>query len=242
MGPKKSAHIKHLDLSSKALQWPYGAGEGSDQFEALPYLETLNLSGNKIEALPTSFQKLIQLRELNLANNDLYYWGIHNQWHLNDIQCPKLEKLDLSGNEIGYIKIPLNTPYRESLIELHLSDNHFPSWYDHRPPKISLTPLPRLEKLDLSWNHLQGVPNFRNCLPHLRTLILSYNPLRCNHHQLLQLPKLEVLNLRSTQLKRAPQALAQLTGLTHLYLQDNEIPADQQTWLKRQLPHTVVEF
>ena len=145
---------------------------------------------------------------LALPNNNL-------SGNLPDLDLPKLERLDLQGNQITEEIPGFNN--LESLTFLDLSDNQFigfiPNFID----------LPNLQNLYLNNNQLTSfVPDFAK-LPILEQLDLSENLLFGEIPDFADVPQLEVLNLARNQLEGKIPDFPQLPELRELYLEENQL-------------------
>ena len=140
-------------------------------------LEKLHLSGNKLTEVPCLESKVLEkLKELYLADNEIDVLNIVCKEYEQYIPLSRLEKLDLSGNQLR--TIPENA-FRGliSLRALSVARNQIVS-LDSK----SFTGLAHLYFLDLSNNHLNTVQN--ETLAHLDTLKYLY--LRNNY--LIEIP------------------------------------------------------
>lgn len=134
-----------------------------------PFLETLDLSNNCINALPDFFAISFRargdvfhnLKYLNLSDNAISMIPF-SFWN----NFPKLESLDLSKNNISILS-PL-TSILESLTILNISRN--------RISEISsnlLSELPNLETLDISGNFIHSYPSVFPVIPNrIKALIM----------------------------------------------------------------------
>jgi hypothetical protein len=96
------------------------------------------------------------------------------------------------------------------------------------PPALSVSPLPALHKLDLSFNRIEwladsqgGLAWLVTGLPHIEELNLTNNRLGRVPAELGELTSLKVLRLGSNGLRSLPTELSQLTELRELYLHAN---------------------
>ncbi|CAL8309455.1 unnamed protein product [Lota lota] len=156
-----------------------------DAFRKLRLLETLDLSGNRLQAIPLGLPRslqvlrvkdnqlssvpdgalagLVKLKEINLSNNQLKLNSVYQgAW----MELSSLTTLDLSGNLLSHI--PSDLP--ESLEYLHLASNRISSV----PPSA-----------------FQGTPNLKGIF--LRSNRLSVDSVR--ESSLAFLTQLQVLDL-----------------------------------------------
>ncbi|XP_022109693.1 toll-like receptor Tollo [Acanthaster planci] len=107
-----------------------------------------------------------------------------------------------------------------SLRKLNLTENSIQYMVDD-----ALVNVPRLKRLDLSSNHLTGIPTAVSGASSLKELIVHNNHLRSLHvHDFANLTQLEVLDLGSNSLSFLPNGVfSKLHELAILYLSDNSI-------------------
>ncbi|KHN42486.1 Phytosulfokine receptor 2 [Glycine soja] len=134
-------------------------------------LTMLSLAKNELTGqIPESYANLSSLLTLSLSNNS--FENLSEAFYVLQ-QCKNLTTLVLTKNFHGE-EIPENlTASFESLVVLALGNcglkGRIPSW---------LLNCPKLEVLDLSWNHLEGsVPSWIGQMHHLFYLDLSNNSL-----------------------------------------------------------------
>ena len=147
-------------------------------FELADTLEILNLSGNKLQTLPSDLGRLVNLKILFCSEN--------NFSHLPEVlgDCPKLSMVAFRANKIIEV-YPKSLP--PSLRWLILTDNsicELPSTIGH---------CRNLQKLMLSGNRLQRLPEeMANCTA-LELIRLAANHFTELPSWLLSLPKLSWL-------------------------------------------------
>ncbi len=78
-----------------------------------------------------------------------------------------------------------------------------------------------LKRLDLSNNHLKTIPEIINRAYQLEKLDLSYNDIDNLPNSISAFTKLKMLNLKSNSLKRVPETINKLQNLETLILRDN---------------------
>ncbi|KAH6605933.1 leucine-rich repeat-containing 40 [Trichoderma cornu-damae] len=200
-------------------------------------LETLDLHGNRLLAIPMGFRRLTQLttvnlssnrlengcleiiaqmtavRDLKLANNQLV--GPLNS-RLADLSA--LEVLDLHGNQVS--ALPPNVENLSRLRVLNLSENSFESL-----PFEGLSKLP-LAELDLKKNKLSGtlIEEPIGSLPMLQALDISVNKLTrlVPADASIGLPAVHTLTLSMNRLQELPD-MATWTSLLTLAADTNNI-------------------
>ncbi|KAL7787873.1 hypothetical protein V8C37DRAFT_389328 [Trichoderma ceciliae] len=190
-------------------------------------LETLDLHGNRLLAVPMGFRRFTQLTTLNLSSNrlengcleviaqmtavrDLKLANNRLAGQLNSclVDLNVLEALDLHGNQVS--ALPPNVEALSRLRVLNLSENSFESL-----PFEGLSKLP-LTELDLKKNKLSGtlIEEPIGSLPMLQVLDLSANRLTrlVPADASISLPAVHTLTLSMNRL----QALPDMTTWTSL--------------------------
>lgn len=124
--------------------------------------------------------------------------------------CIKLEKLDLSNNNIGWFAFPVNIP---TLTQLNLSGN-----------KLSdvgnLKLLTKLTTLDLRNNKVTSI-KVASLMPELTELYLGSNPLYNGHESLAELTKLQKLDLSDTLMQDHKLQYIPMGSMVELDLRNN---------------------
>jgi hypothetical protein len=143
--------------------------------ELAPTLELLNLSGNRLSALPDSFSQLSRLKILFLSDNDFT--------ELPSIlgACQNLEMIGFKANKIA--KVPENA-FPENLRWLILTDNEI----SELPGSIGHCQ--QLQKLMLAGNKLKELPPELTRCRNLELLRISANELSILPEWLFTLPRL----------------------------------------------------
>jgi Leucine-rich repeat (LRR) protein len=192
-------------------------------------LASLDLSFNKLEALPEVIGSLSQLRKLEINNNSLSFLGAAI---LN--RCTNVEMLHFHHNKITAITEPLDGLQR--LRVLDLSSNQLKT-----VPEAVLV-LKALETLDLSGNAIESCEINMSSLCQLRVMKLARNNLRqvsitsdsleeldlsCNHLNappvFSALPGLKLLNVNHCHLHEVPESVTKLSMLKWVDLRRNHI-------------------
>ncbi|CAI5476209.1 unnamed protein product [Closterium sp. Yama58-4] len=160
------------ELASGALTFSASGNLFSDIPATFPAssatVDTLDLSSNRITSLPTEISLMSDLRQLNLANNQLSITLGDVTWS----GLPSLEGLYLGFNEITG-SIPAEVSDISNLKTLQLQNN---SLSDAVPDEIGS--LVNLTALDLSNNGFTGdLPESLNALSFLLRLVLANNEL-----------------------------------------------------------------
>ncbi|CAA0821099.1 Probable LRR receptor-like serine/threonine-protein kinase [Striga hermonthica] len=153
----------------------------------LTKLRRLDLSNNKITALPSDFWGLGTLQTLNLSNNQ-----ISGSLSSNIVDFGQLQSLDISFNNFSG-RIPEEIGSLAGLQALNLSRNGFGSGIP-----LGICQCKSLVSLDLSENNLVGLlPNgFAAAFPQLRFLRLAGNQISGQDLDFSRM-RLEYLNISS---------------------------------------------
>jgi Leucine-rich repeat (LRR) protein len=205
----------------------------------LPYLQNLNLNGNKIQKLSSGiFNNLPALKRLNLGNNQIEELqpGVFNN-------LPNLQHLYLDSNQIQELQPGIFNNLSE-LKQLYLSNNQIsvlnPGTFNnllllkelwlHNNKIQELQPdtfnnLPNLEYLSLGNNQItQLQPGIFNNLLKLNWLFLHNNQIRELQPGIFNLPGLKRLALSSNQIRELqPGIFNNLLSLQELWLNNNQI-------------------
>ncbi|XP_041028213.1 receptor-like protein 7 [Juglans microcarpa x Juglans regia] len=212
----------------------------------------LDMSLNNFNGPIPSFNKAMNLTQINLSYNDLT--GQITSTHLQELK--KLVNLDLRYNSLnGNIPVPLFSDL--SLQYLQLSYNQFSGELNQFPNissnvlkyldlssnnlegaiHVSVFNLQRLKVLSLSSNNFNGSfkLNMIEQLRNLSSLDLSYNSLSIEYDRTdspsPSFPNITTLKLACSKLKIFPGFLRNQSKLTVLDLSDNEIGGEIPNWL-----------
>jgi hypothetical protein len=176
--------ITRLDLNCDLLEFP------REIFDLADSLEVLNLSGNRLSALPDDLARLSQLRVLFCSENRFT--------HLPEVlsSCARLEMVGFKSNGIREIAGAAISPGLRWLI---LTDNLISVLPD------SIGSCPRLQKLMLAGNQLAVLPEaMRGCVG-LELLRISANRFTALPEWLLQLPRLTWLAFGGNPVSAVPR-------------------------------------
>ena len=210
--------------------------------ELVKKLRTLDLSKNNISETG-QLGLLVELKILNLENNNLHAGSLESLSKL-----VKLQSLSVAGNrlgnqapsrttgtvtsQVGVEPLPALSP---TLKQLNLSAN----FLSYIPRSLVSGPLNKLEKLDLSMNQLNTVPNEISTLSNLEELRLDSNMISSLPGSIGGLTKLKVLSLRDNKIvvskpllekgscQPLPKALFTDTSLIDLNLHGNQLTNTQ---------------
>ncbi|KAK8470418.1 hypothetical protein PHAVU_004G142401 [Phaseolus vulgaris] len=191
-GFKSPINLQKLRLSHNNLP-----DEFLPSLSGLPFLKSLHLTGNQLKGTLNinendGFKWPTNLQELWLRGNSL-----SNEFVSSLSGLSRLQSLDLSYNQLeGAINISENDGFKWStnLQELWLKNSSLSNNF-----LSSLSGLPRLQSLDLSFNQLEGAINISglSTLSNLTNLDLSYNNIHYSvaNQDSKRVSRLEVLNL-----------------------------------------------
>ncbi|XP_077361769.1 transforming growth factor beta activator LRRC32 [Festucalex cinctus] len=183
-------------------------------FDSLDGLSDLDLSRNSIACIMDF--NLSRLRSLNLSRNSLELFQ-----STSSTEPYHLAFLDLSENKLPHFPLlPTNNVIRH----LDLSRNRLQS-VDVAETKMPETVLKHLRHLDLSYNHLTGLPeSFFRTMTSLAVLNVSNNCVTLfsvTDKDLL--PAAKTVNLSYNSLQRLALSEGTLQALEELFLQGNDL-------------------
>lgn len=163
------AGIRRLDLAADLDEFP------REIFDLADSLEVLNLSGNRLCALPHDLSRLHRLKVLFCSDNPFET--------LPEVlgDCAQLEMVGFKSNRLQHVPA---AALPEKLRWLILTDNQIEALPD------ALGQRPRLQKLMLAGNRLRTLPQSMAGLNQLELLRLAANRLKTLPDWLLQLPSL----------------------------------------------------
>ena len=175
---------------------------------ALPSLACLDLSGNQLITLPSSFTRISKLEKLDLENNQII--GLPPSF----ARLSNLFVLNLSSNKISSLSFDLEGI--KTLTTLKLDSNQL------QCIESNFSVLSNLTHLSLSKNNIETIDLkvFRS-LRQLVVFDLGYNNLSSLPREIAFLSSLQSLNISFNRLSVLPPALLQLTNLSSLYASGN---------------------
>ncbi|CAL0320135.1 unnamed protein product [Lupinus luteus] len=178
----KREHVVELVFSGMGLSGPIP----DTTIGKLGKLESLDLSNNKITALPSDFWSLSLLKKLNLSSNNISGSLTNNIGNFG-----LLEIFDISSNNFSG-QIPETIGSFDSLEVLKLDHNRFQQSIPYAILKCR-----SLVSIDLSSNQLRGtIPHgFGAAFPKLRTLNLAQNNIYGGNSDISGLNSIVSLNL-----------------------------------------------
>ncbi len=169
-------------------------GETPPTFSGLASLVELDLSANLFYSLPLPIGELKELRTLNLEGNRL------RTVSLSGYKLPSLEELNMRGNHSEELTIGPETRL-PSLKKLNAAFNELRMV----PPELASS-APQLVHLDLSDNHLSGLPDSFTQMRNLRYLDVHRNQnLALSADFFQQLPLLETYMGKNHSCNKVPE-------------------------------------
>ncbi|RYJ63184.1 leucine-rich repeat-containing protein kinase family protein [Pseudomonas songnenensis] len=179
--------IRRLDLSADLQHFP------ETIFALADTLEVLNLSGNRLDSLPSDLSRLRKLRILFCSDN--LFAEVPDC--LGD--CEQLEMIGFKANQIRYLPAAALPPALRWLI---LTDNQLQALPDE------IGNCRRLQKLMLAGNQLSSLPDsLANCV-NLELLRIAANRLPALPDWLLTLPRLSWLAAAGNPFSDASEAMS----------------------------------
>ncbi|KAH7514388.1 hypothetical protein FEM48_Zijuj11G0084500 [Ziziphus jujuba var. spinosa] len=195
-----------LDLKGKLkdqTEWlPQSLGKLSDVVE-------LDLSENRIMALPPTMSGLKALMKLHIHSNQV----INLPESFGELS--NLTDLDLHANRLR--SLPPSFGNLTKLINLNLSSNEF----THLPDIIGN--LTNLKRLNVDTNELEDLPYTIGSCTSLLELNLDFNQLKALPEAIGKLECLEILTLHYNRIKGLPTTIGNLTRLKELDVTFNEL-------------------
>jgi Leucine-rich repeat (LRR) protein len=211
--PDSISHLKSVE--KLYLSGCNFVGSNLDLFGNLTQLIELGLAGNQFGGqIPFSLGKLKQLEHLDLRNNN--FIGPIPDIFVNQTQ---LAWLRLSDNNFqGHL--PFSLRNLKQLSRLQLSANNFTSQILNE-----FSNLTELTELDLSYNKFDvQIPSLLGNLKKLNSLTLSFNKFFGKiPDNFANLTHLTWLDLSYNRLTGLPHQINRLTGLTTLFLSNNQL-------------------
>ncbi|KAL9034124.1 MAG: hypothetical protein Q9214_007188, partial [Letrouitia sp. 1 TL-2023] len=185
-----AADNKLEDLSEA---FGYVDSEDGDRAQMFRGLESLDLHGNRLSALPSGLLKLSRLTNLNLSRN--YLKSTSSTFHVV-CQLPSLQELHLSENGLSGPMPPISG--LQNLEVFNARTNALTTLSD------DVSACSKLRTLDVSNNKLTGLPAAL-CLSSLRTLDLSLNCIaNINSVLAMTAPQLTTLDISGNRISHLP--------------------------------------
>lgn len=210
----KLSNVTVLSLTKQRFATGGGLSTLPPSFEKLKNLKELDLRVNPLVTFPEVIFKLVNLSILNLADCSLS--GIPQQISM----LKNLEELFLDNNIIEMNDTILELSKLRSLV---LSNN--------RIKDISNLHLKSIEILDVGDNDIQKIPQslFQEGSP-LKQLILTGNSIQSLPCEVQRLKCLKRLNISKNLLKKLPYEIGELANLKYLNISWNDITALPQSF------------
>jgi Leucine-rich repeat (LRR) protein len=198
-------------------------------------LVELDISRNKLTDFPRQISQLTHLRILNATSNQLteipqVLFSLHHLQVLtlsqNQIQSipedmprllPNLVTFRIAANLIS--SLPSRLDYWHKMRHLQLGSVYGGNRLVQIPD--SLTEMPRLEELDISYNRLVRLPHDLHLLQRLKILNVSSNQMDFIPKSIAQCYRLKSLNLSKNHLTSLPADLVNLRRLELLDISEN---------------------
>jgi Leucine-rich repeat (LRR) protein len=193
-----------LDLSGYKLE------ELPSEIGKLIWLEKLNLESARVRSLPKEIRQLQNLKELILLDNDL----ADLPREIGDLSS--LEYLNLSFNQ-RLRDIPLELEKLGNLNQLDFDGNNFGYF------PFSFTKLNNLSALYMDGNQIEYLPAEIGNLHRLTELDLNANLLTSLPIEFGNLESLKVLDISRNSFREMPSALFNLPTLEVLFINENYI-------------------
>jgi Leucine-rich repeat (LRR) protein len=193
--------FKDVDLSNKKLD-----RIDKNAFDQMNQIENLGLNKNNLVFIENRFNKLKNLKSLDLSFNlilTIYYFDFNTEFN-------NFQELNLGHNSIESIE-PDSFVALNQLKKLYLNMNYI------RSVNGFLNGLNNLQTLDLSSNEIIQLNNDDfNCLEQLEDLYLNSNQIEMINNDFFQkMIKLKILRLNSNYLKELDPGL--FCNLVYLY-------------------------
>ncbi len=194
-------HWSHLNLSHNNItDFPH--------IKRFYTLQELDLSHNKIEALPDSIDQYLYLTKMNLENNQLRKIPDSLQ------SLSPLKYLNISGNQIKVI--PPTIQHLENLEEFNFSNNQIKNL------PSELFQLSNLRILSFSNNNVSTIHDSLSGLKLLHTLMADRNDIYLFPTAIKDLPALKILHLHYNRIANLP-IHSKHPKLTDFFINNNDI-------------------
>ncbi len=177
----------------------------------LVQLKKLELSNNNLTTLPDGIRKLSNLSSLNILNNQL---SALPDWIG---QLSNLSSLNIAGNQLS--ALPDWIGQLSNLSSLDIRSNQLsalPDW---------IRKLSNLSSLDIGFNQLSALPDGIGQLSNLSSLSIARNQLSALPDGIGQLSNLSSLNIAGNQLSALPDGIKKLSNLSSLNIAGNQLSA-----------------
>lgn len=185
-----------------------------DTLKNCPSIETLNLTGCSIHALPTNMEELTTVETLYLTSNN----PLDPEYCQTLGAMPALKNLYLQS--CGLADIPDSLVNLGTLEALYLANNNLVNIPE------TIKDIPALKTLDLTNNGIEDLPSWfgTGAMISLEALTLNNNSLETLAENFSGLVNLEYLSITGNQLTGIwPADFTNLVSMKQLYLQNNQI-------------------
>lgn len=227
-------NLTHLNLSDNLIEL-IPEESSSLLLSCLDQLVELNLSGNRLTALPSWFNRLPRLRTLNVSSNPLGQSGFRvlDPRVFGHRQSRRIQRLDLS--QCALTSLPPAVGGLRDLEELTLGRPDYRSQPDICDNLFHVLDQAVLQfkfliRLSAPNVHLSDLPDEIGRLNHLRVLDLRHNLLYWLPPSLVQLENLIELHLSHNNIESLPYQFEKLRNLKRLYLAWNSL-----TWITQDI-------
>lgn len=195
--------LRELKLAENDL-----TGDLSPALCDLSALEVLELQSNKLTSLPSGLERLVQLRTLNVSDNQLR--AIPSElfsWALVELHASKnrLEGTLLSLTSVTHLQ------------ELHVAQNSLVSLCDSE-----VIDMPALKVLNVSTNRLTSLPNVSSWSK-LVTLLVGENKLASLPEGFTNLQQLRTADFTGNDITQLDEKIALMESLDHLTVAANPL-------------------
>jgi len=183
----------------------------------LPDLSEIRITKVNLNALFVNIARFPPIKRLYITHCDFGAWICHPKAASLLTNCPTLERLDLSYNQL-YVLPDIVLQLRQ-LKALKLDNNYL------KELPLALFALPQLETLDVKHNQINALPENLPSLESIRLskLLISHNHLQTLPQQWQNFEHLNHLDIRHNQLKFLPDNLGELPQLETLEINHNQI-------------------
>ena len=169
----------------------------------------LDLSSLGLKELPIEIGKLVNIKKLNLAFNEITYLPDEMK------SLTSLEKLDLDCNRHPFFPQSLSSMVQLKIIKLDFCELL-------QIPSV-LFKLPHLNRLNVAYNKISVIPKEIEDLRELQHLKAGGNSLTDFPEEICQIKTLRSIDLRDNKISQIPQKIGNLSRLTRLNIRRNDI-------------------
>ncbi|RWS07772.1 leucine-rich repeat-containing protein 58-like protein [Dinothrombium tinctorium] len=202
----ESSDFSNLELDSLSLQVNI-----SSKFGFHENITSLNISGNRLQFIPSNIALFVNLKSLDVSQNELTSLGAFIT------KLNALSTLIAANNRLSEksLSSDFGSAFASSLKILSLGGNQF------KTLPSQLYELTELRSLYLGGNNIEAISKDIKRLVNLRVLYLGGNQLGEIPVEIGHLPNLHALSLCENKLKSLPTSIAKLRNLRSLALHKN---------------------